>query len=350
MSVTLTPTAFECHQPPENDESGYWCGIIRPRSIMLYFHKSHKSHSHKSLTIFKSNFKKKNISQTISPQGRKKIKNAIQNLYYLARPKKVWNPTTKSHFTFRCSMFTATLSSEQIHSDLEIKRDILRPFLDRLRKTWGVDRYIWRLEKQENGNTHFHIVLDVFIPHQVLRRKWNYYQEKLGYVSRYSKYQKEWHKDGFRVRPWLLDYWPLESQKKAYTSGLANDYRDPNSTDIHSFRNINDTVSYISKYITKNEENQEETPLPSDQDSTDLSVCQGRIWAISESLSKIIPARFICTSKSDQELTTIRDKAHPKIIDFEFGYIYLLQVDTIWRFHCMELMSIWTTSGMPPPS
>lgn len=165
----------------------------------------------------KKNYKKP-IS-ALSENAERKLKKSINYITYISTPKKVFNPKYKSIFQFRLNFITLTLSSPQIHKDSTINKVCLNQFLIEAKKLWGVSRYVWRSEYQRNGNLHYHIITNVYIPLVELRNVWNRIQNKLGYTDRFNK---RFHKD------------------------------KPNSTDIHSVRNIKKMSSYCCKYMLKN--------------------------------------------------------------------------------------------------
>lgn len=115
-------------------------------------------------------------------------------------------------------MATLTLCSKQVHSDKEIKSKILEPFIKKLKYQYGIVNYFWRAEPQENGNIHFHLVLDKFINKEDLQNIWNYYQNKLGYIDRY-----------------------FEKTNKV----------NPPSTQIQVFAGNAKAIEYLLKYLTK---------------------------------------------------------------------------------------------------
>lgn len=115
-------------------------------------------------------------------------------------------------------MATLTLSSKQIHTDKEIKAKVLEPFLKKLKYSYDIVNYFWRAEPQDNGNIHFHLVIDKFIDKFDLQDYWNFYQNKLGYVDRY--YEK---------------------------TGKV----DPPSTQIQVFSGSAKSIEYLLKYLTK---------------------------------------------------------------------------------------------------
>lgn len=118
-------------------------------------------------------------------------------------------------------MVTLTLSSPQIHDDKTIKRECLEPMLKFLYYNYGVENYFWKAESQLNGNIHFHILVDRYIDKKELQLNWNHIQNKLGYVDRY--YDK--------------------------TNKV-----DPPSTQIELFRPSRQSMEYILKYLTKDNE------------------------------------------------------------------------------------------------
>lgn len=250
----------------------------------------------------------------ISPTALRKITKAIDYALYLATPKKLPATLHGKHFTFRLNFITLDLSSEQIHSDNEIKRLIFQPMLNCLRQKWKVINYIWRAEKQANGNIHFHVITDKFIPWLHLRNDWNKFQQNLGYVTRYRLNQLEFHKSGFKFRPELSVNWPYQAQIKAFKQGMANNWDSPNSTDVHSLKNVSNIKQYFVKYFTKSTQSDHERPT----DKKQFSNLEGRLWGCSERLSNITGARADIDSQLDEELQRIikSDKIRTHTSDF----------------------------------
>src|SRR3972149_9919788 len=141
---------------------------------------------------------------------------------------------SRPHYQKRITFITLTLPSNQIHTDNVIKSKCLNQLLIEMSRYHKVEQYIWRAEKQKNGNIHFHILADRYIFWSDIRNRWNRIVNKLGYVDRYKDEQKKFHKDGFQVRQELTGKWTVESSKKAFIKGKRLNWNDPNSTDIHS--------------------------------------------------------------------------------------------------------------------
>lgn len=176
----------------------------------------------------------------LSESAKRKLRYSINLLVAQSTWKEAFNYDLQKTFRFRVNFITLTLSAPQkAISDKEIKRVCLNNFLNRARKKHGMNTYVWRAEKQKNGNIHFHITTDVYIHYRELCDLWNECQELLGFVSR------------FRER--------------------TGSYR-PNSTDIHSVKNIKELAAYMVKYMSK--------------DTEDGQQIEGKVWGCSRNLSQ----------------------------------------------------------------
>lgn len=181
----------------------------------------------------------------ISKRTQQKIKTILETWIEAAKEFKksslASSKVKKPLFTF----VTLTLSHKQEHSDNEIKRELLNHFLIWMQRETGVKNYIWKAETQKNGNIHFHIVADSYINHKIIRQKWNTIQNKLGYIDKFEQIHK---------------------------------HTNPNSTDIHSLKNIQNPSAYISKYICK---------------SSEYRKIKGRVWSCTNTLSSVKKFEFI---------------------------------------------------------
>lgn len=209
---------------------------------------------------------------------------------------------------------TLTLPAMQMHTDYQVKKYLLDPFLSWLKvnsdevyhtgslrgeqKGFGVHAYLWRAEPQKNGNIHFHIICDRYIPWKRIRARWNDLLSKMGYLDMYQMSREWFFKDGFRVNEYALSkdvLHFLRVQKKAakarrvpdncseymrpfiqkvaekgvtfsesmvksfmekkqyqlYEKGIAEGWTDPNSIDIKKINSVKSIALYITKYLTK---------------------------------------------------------------------------------------------------
>lgn len=129
------------------------------------------------------------------------------------RSRSLYSPK-HAHVTF----LTLTLCADQIHSDNELKRSALMPFIQRLQRELGVCEYFWKMEPQRNGRAHFHLLIDRYIDKDLLQNYWNMSLEHMGYLSRY-----------------------FEESGSLF----------PPSTDIRQAPDDMSLVTYLMKYVTK---------------------------------------------------------------------------------------------------
>ena len=260
----------------------------------------------------------------MSTKANRRVRLAIDWLCLLSKNKHVSSDKTGKNFTFKLNFITLTLSSKQKHSDNEIKSKLLNQFLVELRDKFGANRYLWRAESQRNGNIHFHVVTDVFIPWRTLRTSWNRIQNKLGYV------------DAFEVQ-----------------SGT----RDPNSTDVHSIKQIKNLPAYLSKYCSKNAKGYTvvrtlatKTPFQPPcwltykhpklkPEAHFYRQVNGRLWGLSQSLSKLKSCRKEVTEEMNREIEVLKAKFPDKVRYKDFIGVYLFDVFELAKHKCFHLLS-----------
>lgn len=297
---------------------------IKPNYITSYIHFDHTS-VQSSKSIFDTVQPVSNRHNgLLSTKANRRVRLAIDWMCLLAKEKYVESERTGSRFGFKLNFITLTLSSKQIHSDNEIKSKLLNQFLVELRKNYGANRYLWRAESQRNGRLHFHIVTDVFIPWRALRTLWNRIQEKLGYISRYTELTRK---------------------------------TDPNSTDVHSIKQIKNLPAYLSKYCAKNAKGytvirtmasvkpfkpkcwltyQHPKLNPKPHFYRQVS---GRLWGLSQSLSKLQSCRKEIDQEIAMELDILKAVAPSKVKFKDFIGIYLFDVFDLARHKCFALLS-----------
>ena len=224
----------------------------------------------------------------VSDQAKRKMSKAIEYLLTTSTPKKVREKLTGKYLTVKTSFLTLTLPSAQIHDDKEIINTCLNSMLNELRKWHNVQNYIWRAELQKNGNIHFHILTDRFIPWYDARNRWNRIVNKLGYVDRF--HEKHGH-------------------------------RTPNSTDIHSTRQVKNLKAYLVKYMVKDE------PPPLTDENANLKDRKqtGRVWSCNHELSQTRGLNLIVDSEIDTELQKVI--SHPEVKKYKSDYFTVYYLD-----------------------
>lgn len=285
----------------------------------------------------------------VSKIARRKIDRAIDYLLTTTHPTRQYNPYTGHDFTFKIAFITLDLPSTQQHTDNQIKSLCLNQILIELTTYCGVSKYIWRAEKQKNGNVHFHIIVDHYVSLVELRTRWNRIIEKLGYVSRYREAQIEFHRDGFRYRPELAKTintgtgkkqkgWNETQQLKAYQQGVKTNWSHPNSTDIHNVQFVTNLKAYVSKYMQK------DGPARKNDDTSTTAalIVHGRIWSCSTNLSKIEGAVIQNDPSASNELHEAIKKLKPYAFYDDYFSIFFINFETLKSNGFEELFTYFT--------
>jgi len=231
----------------------------------------------------------------LSSNASRKLKKAVKYLLYNACNKKVYSSKKGSMFNFKVQLITLTLAAQQVDSDEVIKSKLLNHFFLNAKRKWNMVNYVWKAERQANGNIHFHILSDVYIPHRELRDTWNNIQAKLSYIDEFKK---------------------------------VHGHISPNSTDIHSLRNVKNAAAYVTKYIAKNEQ---------------LSNMEGRIWGCSQNLSNIEGAKVELNDEIVKEIERLQKEEGAKRIDDEHFSIVLFDQNFITKKNYPLLYTIFHT-------
>lgn len=201
----------------------------------------------------------------LSPSAKKKLVNAVNLLVAIALPKKAIHFDSKKEFTFRVNFITLTLPSAQGNvQDKELKQVALKQWLEYWKDKLPGMSYVWRAERQGNGNLHFHILTDRYIHYKDIRDTWNKRLSKYHFIDEFEK---------------------------------ANGHRYPNSTDVHGVKKVRNLGAYIAKYMSKKEEH----PTPID----------GKVWDCSKNLKAKDSCTFMASGQDLDEFGTIYD-ALPK--------------------------------------
>ena len=301
---------------------------VHPRQINVYYQFLNPGRPAGTTGIRPPQFDNNAHKGKISPTAYKKITRAIDYLVYMAQPKKLPHTYHGKGLQFKLSFITLTLSSAQVHTDQEIKSHLLNQFLIEMQTKWKVNNYVWRAEKQVNGNLHFHIVCDKFIHWNDIRNTWNRIQQKFGYVTRYRENRLLWHREGFQFDKKLAPKWNYKSQLKAYKEGLRSDWQSPNSTDIHAIRRISKVNAYFKKYLTKQCENVE---------------VSGRLWGCSYSLTNITGARTDLWSKLEDELKVIRECKYTRIVKEKWFTVFYIDMDYIEQMGLLHMPTLFNS-------
>lgn len=239
------------------------------------------------------NLEKGKSTLDLSPSSVRSLRNSVNSLVFLSKPRTITRKNRNPIYNFRASFITLTLPSSQSHSDTEIKK-CLNLFLTDLRRVYGLQNYVWRSELQENGNIHFHLVIDIYIHHKIIRNYWLKALRHTGYVQEYQKrFRNLTFKQYFDIR--LKGSWSKNQTfedfraqcVKAYAYGRRTDWLSPNCADVRSIFNVNQISAYVSKYMAKEtkQKNGLDNSPKSPEEVPDRIKNFGKIWGRSNSLS-----------------------------------------------------------------
>jgi len=213
---------------------------IYPTHVVQYasYDRTHRNRSVSQVNNERHLAKSKSRS-CFSAKAQKRCRNAVNWLVASAPMKRVYSKRDKRIYNFRIAFITLTLPFDQgTITDQFIKSRLFEPWLKRMQSNYKLRNYVWKCERQKNGNIHFHITTDVFIHYADIRFHWNQLIIKNGLMSQFAdKYG----------------------------------HSDPNSTDVKSVKSIRNIAAYISKYMSKDDD--KDQPIG------------GRIWGSSYSLS-----------------------------------------------------------------
>jgi hypothetical protein len=339
-----------------NDPVSYYSVSIHPGKINVFYQSIGGGRAIAPSEARPEQFKNNRHNGKVSLIAKRKIKNGLDYMLFLAKPKKLPNSRVGKKRSFKLNFITLDLSSDQVHSDQLIKRYLLHQFLVEMRKKWRVSLYLWKAEKQKNGRIHFHIITDKFIPWNELRNVWNRIQQKLGYVTRYREDRLNWHRAGFKYAPQYAPRWNREAQYKAYQEGLRTDWDNPNSVDIHGTKHIINLKAYFSKEIAKNPD-----PAKPDRPEENCPVCRGpmhtvkgifrcydcghskthvsgMLWGCSILLTDLPGARTDVDTEIQAELDAIAGSGHAYVYNERYYSIYYADFKLLTEFKCKLLL------------
>ena len=234
----------------------------------------------------------------------------ILGVWLLAMEQNNTKPLRRGEKRYMPTFVTLTLPSKQqnAHDDNFTKRRFLDRFIEQLKTRYGVRCFFWRAEPQNNGNIHFHLVVDRFIRHQKLRADWNKIMDDYGYIEAYRAKQLSFHQGGFR-ESLTSKKWSIEKQKTAYEVGMATNWSNPNTTDIHKIINVDNLSGYLVKYLCKSggpEKGQVARKI------------DGRIWGCTKNMKKL--KHYVDTVSVSENF---KEVVNPEVAD----YVAAVQAD-----------------------
>ena len=192
---------------------------------------------------------KKPKENEFTDSSKKRMKKIIEKWQYYI---------TNQHNQTKTKILFITLTiSDTINTKINHKA-LFKNYIEKIQYTIGNFNYISKIEFQENGNIHWHIMQDKEVDWRIVRGIWN--NTQIEYVNGYQKKMLKKYKFGFffdtemkTKKGEIVDY---ETQLKRYKIGTKANWRNPNSTDVKTINEdeYDQIGSYINKYLNKKEE------------------------------------------------------------------------------------------------
>lgn len=227
---------------------------ITPRGITTSIVREGGQGNPDSLARGRARIQEQGFSGLWSVKSKSKVRRIAENWLYGAAANvtgNLWDRATVDTLAERrYVLLTLTLPAKQLHIDQEVRRKMLRPYLQDLKRKYQAANYMWFAEKQGNGNIHFHIILDRFVEKEVARTLWNKALARHDYVAEYRAAREAWHADGFRYDP--TEARVEAQQRRAYDEGVRTGWSQPPTTDIRSVKGgAGGVLAYVVEYCAK---------------------------------------------------------------------------------------------------
>lgn len=163
--------------------------------------------------------RKRAYSGEMTHHSQKRMQRAVENLWAISKPQLIYRPDKKLPIQFTINFITLTLPAEQFPlTDSAVHETIFIPWLEYAKRRFRLSSYVWKCERQKNGNLHYHLLSNCWIDKNELSKTWNYHCEKLGLITKFkTKHQHE----------------------------------NPPSTQVQAVQNSSEVQRYIRKYVGK---------------------------------------------------------------------------------------------------
>lgn len=286
---------------------------------ITFYRESHRATRPPQRKLFRDqNLTRGQFNGYMSPATRRKVRRIVSTwmrsmMIYRAEVKKRWDPG-RAYPVF----VTVTLPSKQVHDDAVINRACLQPFIQKLKRDYEIENYFWRAEAQDNGNVHYHLLTDRYIPKRYLQLTWNMCTEALGYLTRYYELSgsltppsTEVHRIRTRIQDkrtgqwkevdpvdYLLEYVMDTPQPEPDEVPVGEERKEPRKLIGKQRHSDGSTTTYVTRSIS------------------------GRVWGMSDNLREIREPRAEASFEMVVALETAREKGILKRFDNEHATMY----------------------------
>jgi hypothetical protein len=253
--------------------------LINPTSLITYpvFEHQFTKRNKTSFKVVKNKGENLNYKGEVNNKSKSKIIQAVNLLYDISTTRKFKNSTTGKLNYFKLNFITLTLSSAQMQvSDKLIKKECLGWWLNYAKRKFGLVSYVWKSERQKNGNLHFHLTTNCYISVKELRESWNQAQNRIGFLDLFEN---------------------------------KFNHRNPNSTDIRIVKSTKMLGVYIAKYIGKELNKKDKI--------------SGKVWDCSLNLKNVKKCNVELLGIVEDELEEVLEKNKFVKIDKDYINIFV---------------------------
>lgn len=285
---------------------------VTQSSVKIAHRRRSKKVSENSIKNLKDNSTKKFSSAAI-----RRMRMAINNLIDAETLGRFGDNWKRHKRKVNLNFVTLTLPSTQKHTDKEIKK-MLNYYLTELKNSVGNFMYVWKAEKQKNGNIHFHILINRYVNYLHIRKIWNKILNRNGYIEEYRKKLSsmtlhdyiEYRKKNANIKHTKEH---IKKYIKAYEEGKKTNWSNPNTTDIHTLKGIKSAAAYISKYMCKDEKE-----------------VGGRYWGCSDELRNYV----FCAVLNRQDIEILQKNSTKQHKSDYFNVFYFTNIKVLTLLTC----------------
>ncbi len=287
--------------------------------------------------------KKNTTNGFISDRAGCRLRNSIKYLFWISHCIILNKGKYELKPEGKLSFLTLTLSYIQQHEDTYIKAKMLNQFIIELSQKYKGLYYIWRAEKQDNGNIHFHFLINKFIPWQLARQIWNRIQDKEGYIEAYRNRFCKMSFEEYLLTLKNPSPAKISQYKRAYQYGKDNNWSNPNSIDITNLKSKKSIYKYISKYISK----RSAEPDKAHPEKTDHLAISGRLYYCCSEISSIKAPTTELDGAVLSEIKSLKKIIPDKFHELDFFTIITVPAEDLFTYGCFAIFKIFTESINP---
>lgn len=224
---------------------------IRPTHLIFCDNYENIGDSKRIQNRFK--FEDNKVKGKLSNESNKKIRNSVNWLINSAKSKTLKKGANEKKYSWKINLITLTVPpNDKGYNDDFYKKKILHNFLNTSKYKFKLRNYIWKSEAQGNSMIHFHITTDTYFNKDDLRSCWNSILRKQGILSGYKEKFSNMSLSDYTKLMVSYGYTSAIKIKRAYQSGVLTKWENPNTTDVHSVKNVEKLGSYLCEYLKKN--------------------------------------------------------------------------------------------------